>query len=141
VAEWIRKNSQKIKVSPTEVYEEFMLLRSVNPATKSKNRGERAAAEVLDRELEGRNFGAVLIFEDSAVRKTNFLVRLPDNVVVTSTSEYLCGLQSRNLIESAQTILDRAVDVRRNDILARHLTSTVNGEPNEDGAKRMRPRF
>lgn len=142
VAEWIRKYSpHKVKIAPTEVYEEFMLLRAINPATKSKNRGEQAAAEVLERELEGQNFGAVLIFEDSAVRKTNFLIRLPDNVVVTSTSEYLCGLESRNLIESAQLILDRAVDVRGNDILARHLTSTENSEPDKDWVKRMRPRF
>lgn len=142
VADWIRKHSpHKIAIAPTEVYEEFMLLRSVNPATKTKNRGEQAAAEVLAHALEGQDFGAVLIFEDSAVRKTNFLVRLPDNVVVASTSEYLFGLQSRNLIESAQFILDRAVDVRGNDILTRHLASTESDEPGNEWVKRMRSRI
>jgi len=141
VAEWIRNNDpQRLTVGPTEIYEEFMLLRSMNPATKTKNRGEQAAAEVLARELEGKDFGAVLLFEDSAVRKTNFLTRLPDCVVVTSTSEFLFGLEGRGLLHNAQSILDRAVDVRGNEILVRYLAGTENNEPVQDWALRMRPR-
>ena len=137
VAEWIRSNPHKITVAATEVYEEFMLLKSLNPATRTKNRGEQAASEVLGRELLEKDFGAVLVFEDSAVRKTNFLVRLPDNVVVTSTSEYLHGLESRHLIESAQLILDRAVDVRGKDILTRSLAGTED-ETDTNWSQRMR---
>jgi hypothetical protein len=141
VAEWIRHNDpHRLTVSPTEVYEEFMLLKSINPATKTKNRGEQAAAEVLGRALEGEDFGAVLLFEDSAVRKTNFLTRLPDCVVVTSTSAFLFGLESRSLIPDAQSILDRAVDVRGNEILVRHLAGTAGSEPEADWASRVRPR-
>lgn len=127
VAEWIRGNDpHRLTVGPTEVFEEFMLLKSINPATKTKNRGEQAAAEVLGRELEGQDFGAVLLFEDSAVRKTNFLTRLPDCVVVTSTSEFLFELESRGLLQSAQSILNQAVDVRGNEILVRYLEGTEN---------------
>lgn len=127
VAEWIRHNDpHKLSVDPTEVFEEFMLLKSMNPATKTKNRGEQAAAEVLDRELEGHDFGAILLFEDSAVRKTNFLTRLPNCVIVTSTSEFLFGLESRGLLQDPQAILDRAVDVRGNEILVRFLEGTEN---------------
>lgn len=140
-AEWIRLNDPlRLTVGPTEVFEEFMLLKSMNPATKTKNRGEQAAAEVLGRQLEGQDFGAVLLFEDSAVRKTNFLTRLPDCVVVTSTSEFLFGLESRGLIRDAQSILDQAVDVRGNEILVRYLKGTEDSEPVEDWAVRMRPR-
>ena len=141
VAAWIRGNNpHRLTVGPTEVFEEFMLLKSINPATKTKNRGEQAAAEVLGRELEGQDFGAVLLFEDSAVRKTNFLTRLPDCVVVTSTSEFLFGLESRGLLQSAQSILDQAVDVRGNEILVRYLEGTENSEPVQDWAVRMRPK-
>lgn len=142
VAEWIRLNDpRRLTVSPTEVFEEFMLLKSVNPATKTRNRGEQAAAEVLGRELEGKDFGAVLLFEDSAVRKTNFLIRLPDCVVVISTSEFLFGLERRGLIQDAQSILDQAVDVRGNEILVRYLDGTENSEPVKDWAIRLRPRL
>lgn len=141
VAEWIRLNDpHKLTVGPTEVFEEFMLLRSMNPATKTKNRGEQAAAEVLGRELDSQDFGAVLLFEDSAVRKSNFLTRLPDCVVVTSTSEFLFGLESRGLLQNAQSILDKAVDVRGNEILVRALAGTEGAEPVQDWAVRMQPR-
>ena len=141
VAEWIRLNDPlRLTVGPTEVFEEFMLLKSMNPATKTKNRGEQAAAEVLGRQLESQDFGAVLLFEDSAVRKTNFLTRLPDCVVVTSTSEFLFGLESRGLLQDAQSILDQAVNVRGNEILVRYLEGTDDGEPAEAWAVRMRPR-
>ena len=141
VAEWIRLNDPlRLTVGPTEVFEEFMLLKSVNPATKTKNRGEQAAAEILGRQLEGQDFGAVLLFEDSAVRRTNFLTRLPDCVVVASTSEFLFGLESRGLLQDAQSILDQAVNVRGNEILVRYLEETDDGEPVEDRAIRMRPR-
>lgn len=141
VAEWIRLNDpHKLTVGTTEVFEEFMLLRSINPATKTKNRGEQAAAEVLGRELDSQDFGAVLLFEDSAVRKSNFLTRLPDCVVVTSTSEFLFGLESRGLLQNAQSILDKAVDVRGNEILVRALAGTEGAEPVQDWAARMQPR-
>ena len=117
-----------------------MLLKSVNPATKTRNRGEQAAAEILGKELEGKGSGAILLFEDSAVRKTNFLTRLPDCVVVASTSEFLFGLESRGLIQNAQFILDQAVNVRGNEILIRYLAGTENSEPIQDWAARSRSR-
>ena len=141
VAEWIRLNApHRLTVMPTEVFEEFMLLKSVNPATKTRNRGEQAAAEILAKELERKDSGAILLFEDSAVRKTNFLTRLPDCVVVASTSEFLFGLESRGLIQNAQFILDQAVNIRGNEILLRYLAGTENSEPIQDWAARSRSR-
>jgi len=140
VADWIRANNpHRLSVAPTEVFEEFMLLKSINPATKTKNRGEQAAAEVLTKVLERQDFGAVLVFEDSAVRKTNFLLRLPDAVVVASTSEFLFGLESRGVIASAQAILDRAVDVRGNELLVRYVAGSDDSEPLQDWPQALRP--
>ena len=90
VAAWIRANEPlRVRIASTEVFEEFEVLRGVNPLTKAKGRG--AAAEVFERELEKADFNAILAFEDSMVRMQNFLVPLPDGVVVTSTSEFLDG--------------------------------------------------
>ena len=140
VAEWMRLNSpEKLTIGPTEVFEEYMLLRSINPNTKSKNRGEQATAEILSRELDQKESGAVLLFEDAAVRKVTYLTRLPDRVVVTSTSEFLFGLESRRLINDAQGILMRAVDVRGNEVLARYLDGSDGSEPVQDWADRMAP--
>lgn len=140
VADWIRANNpEKLTIGPTEVFEEYMLLKSINPATKTKNRGEQAAAEILGRELDQKDHGAVLLFEDAAVRKANYLTRLPDRVVVTSTSEFLFGLESRGLLHDAQGILMRAVDVSGNEVLARHLDGSDGSEPVQDWADRLAP--
>jgi hypothetical protein len=90
---------------------------------------------VLKRELEHQDHGAILVFEDSMVRKSNFLVRLPDEVVVTSTSEFLFALQTQGLLNDAAAVLARAVDVRGNEILNRHLAGT--SESLEDWPERM----
>jgi hypothetical protein len=140
VADWIRENDpHRVSVRTTEVFEEFIVLRSVNPATKTKDRGESAAAEVLGKELEAKDYGGILLFEDSAVRKPNFLRRLPDSVVVTSTSEFLYGLEDSGLLESAMDILTRAVTIRGNDVLTRYLQGSENSEPLDQWPDRMRP--
>jgi hypothetical protein len=69
-------------------------------------------------------------FEDSEVRKQNFLVRLPDDVLVVSTSEFLYGLESLRLLPDASELLRRATAIRGNEILNRSLggTSATEGE-------------
>lgn len=125
VADWIRANEPaRVRVASTEVFEEFEILRRVNSATKTNNRGEQAAAEVLTKELEQQDRGAILVFEDSMVRKNNFLIRLPDEVVVTSTAEFLLALEEHGYLVSASEVLARAVQVRGNEVLQRHLTGT-----------------
>lgn len=140
VADWIRANEPlRVRIASTEVFEEFEVLRSVNPLTKTKDRGEQAAAEVLARELENADFGAILVFEDSMVRKQNFLIRLPDDVAVTSTSEFLFGLQRHGKLDDAQAILDRAVDLRGNEILRRHLRFSGDETGDENWTERISP--
>lgn len=144
VARWIRAHDgQGVRVASTEVFEEFELLRGINPATKTRNRGELAAAEVLSNELAQQDFGGILIFEDSMIRKQNFLIRLPDEVIVASTSEFLYGLERQHQLASADLILARAVDVRGNEILRRHRSAAggdQDADPDDDWAARMAPR-
>lgn len=139
VAEWIRSNEgPALRVGSTEVFEEYQTLLAVRPSTRTSNRGEQAAAEVLGHALQTKEHGAVLLFEDSGVRKQNFLVRLPDNVIVTSTSEFLFGLESVKLIHSASEILKRATTLRGNEILERHLGGTAP-EQAQNWPSRLRP--
>ena len=110
---------REVFVGSTETFNEFTILHEINPAVKTKNRGEQAAAEILERELENGVDAAIFLFEDSDIKKANFLVRLPDNVLVMSTSTFLDGLQQRNLIDSANEILQKAVTIRGDAILNR----------------------
>jgi predicted nucleic acid-binding protein len=126
VMEWIRANeSDKLSVGSTTEYEEFLILQKTNPAVRIRNRGELAAAEILSHELEHKIDAAILLFEDSDIRKPNFLIRLPDNVLVMSTFEFLSGLESAKLIKSAQAILAKAVSVRGNEVLSKYIDTTA----------------
>lgn len=108
---WLAANRGIVEIGATEEFAEFSELLALNPALRSRNRGEMAAAEVLANELNGIDAG-LLLFEDTDIRKANFLVRLPDNVLVLSTSTFLHGLERRKLIVDADAILDRATAVR-----------------------------
>ena len=139
VADWIRRHEgQGLRVASTEVFEEYQLLLAANPATRTKDRGEQAAAEVLGRELKDTQSGAILLFEDSGVRKQNFLIRLPDEVVVVSTSEFLFGLQSAKLLTSAADVLARATTLRGNQVLERHVGGTASA-PSKSWPARLKP--
>jgi hypothetical protein len=121
-ADWMRLHEGAgVRVASTEVFEEYQLLLAARPATRTNNRGEQAAAEVLAKELANKDHGAILLFEDSGVRKQNFLV--------TSTSEFLFGLEAMKLLPSAMEILRRATTLRGNEILERHLSGTVAKAP------------
>ena len=117
---WVSSHQfREVFVGSTETFNEFTILHEINPSVKTKNRGEQAAAEILERELENGVDAAIFLFEDSDIKKANFLVRLPDNVLVMSTSAFLDGLQQRNLIDSADEILQKAVTIRGDAILNR----------------------
>lgn len=120
IAKWIRLNEgDSVRIVSTEVYEEYLILMGVNPATRTRNRGEMAAAEVLAKVVDSGDVYAVLLFEDSAVAKQNFLVRLPQNVLILSTSSFLDGLQRAGKILSADEILAAAVRLRGAEVVNR----------------------
>lgn len=58
------------------------------------------------------------------MRKSNFLVRIPDNVIVMSTSRFLRDLEQHKLISSASEILSRAVAVRAKAVLKEPVRAT-----------------
>lgn len=123
--DWIRLHDTKdVFIGSTEVYEEFSILSQVNPHTKSKSRGEFSAAEILTREIEAGVEAAILLFEDSDLKKPSFALRMPPYVLMASTSEFLDGLQRKGLIKSANDILSRAVHIRGSEILRRESIQT-----------------
>lgn len=132
VADWIRKNEgRSLRVASTEVFEEYQVLASAKPGIRTSGRGEQAAAEVLTKELAGKDYGAILLFEDSDVRKQNFLVRLPDEVLVISTSELLFRLEIVGMVSDAAAVLARATPIRGDGILKRQLGGTTTGSIEE----------
>jgi len=117
---WIKLHQfNEVFIGSTEVFSEYIMLQKIDPSVKSSNRGEQAAAEILKSEIDNKTEAAILLFEDSDIKKANFLVRLPSNVLIMSTSTFLEGLQQRKLIVSADKVLQRAVKIRGEGILKR----------------------
>lgn len=139
--DWIRRHTGAgVRVDSTETFEEFMLLSQVDPSARIRNRGEQAAAEILSHELAQGQTGALLLFEDSDIRKTSFLVRLPDQVLVLSTSAFLTGLQTAGLLPDAQAILSRAVSVLGTRMTENVAHQTGDGpDRREDWVRHRRP--
>lgn len=141
VADWLRKNEPaSVRVASTEEYEEYCTLLAMKPESKLRNRGERAAGEVLNKELARGVSGAILIYEDSAVRRGNFLDRLPDNVLILSTSSFLDGLQKAGLISNAEAILEAAVKIRPKWIRERDVRITGAPKDSIDWSSQFGPK-
>ena len=132
VADWIRlHDGNDLSVASTEVFEEFQIILSVRPDAKTKGRGEASASEVLQREMSRGAAGAILLYEDSDVVKENFLVRLPDNVLILSTAEFLHGLHGIGKSRDPDEILDRVTSVRGERINERSARGTASAAARE----------
>jgi hypothetical protein len=115
VVRWIQAHEDQVQIAATEVYAEYEALRVINPNTRFQDRGERAALEVLsyktaaDPELQ-----ALLLFEDSDIRRRSFVRLLPERVTAISTGDFLHELEAAGRIQSADHILDEAAARGRN---------------------------
>ena len=115
VVEWARRHRGQVEIAPTTTFAEFQTLRAVDPTTRSRGRGEQAALEVLNAELDRiSDLEAVLVFEDNDVRTRRFVRALPERVTALSTGDLLHELEASGRIQSSDHILDRAAENERN---------------------------
>ena len=115
VVEWARRHPGQVEIVPTTTFAEFQTLRAADPATRSRGRGEQAALEVLNTEIDRTpDLEAVLVFEDNDVRTRRFVRALPERVTALSTGDLLHELEAAGRIQSSDHILDRAAEKERN---------------------------
>jgi hypothetical protein len=115
VVQWARRHHGQVEIVPTSVFAEFQALRAVNPRTRSRGRGEQAALEVLNAAVaDDADLEAVLVFEDTDVRKRRFVRALPERVMALSTGDLLRELEAAGRIQSADHVLDVAAQKERN---------------------------
>ncbi len=115
VVEWSRRHPGQVQIAPTTIFAEFQTLRAADSGTRSRGRGEQAALEVLNAELDRvSDLEAVLVFEDNAIGARRFVRALPERVIVLSTGDLLHELEAAGQIQSSDHILDRAAKNERN---------------------------
>jgi hypothetical protein len=121
---WLSAQQDRVFIARTEEYYEFKTIREVYPHIKIGHREERAAGEVMKKELERSPPGDVgkiiLLFDESDIKKPpNYIRPLPENVCCMSASMLLDSAKARTealmkfskgLLTKEQTI--NAVGVR-----------------------------
>jgi hypothetical protein len=115
IVQWARRHHGQVEIAPTTVFAEYQTLRAANPRTRSRGRGEQAALEVLNAAIaEDTELEAVLLFEDTDIRKRHFVRGLPERVMALSTGDLLRELEAAGRIQSADHVLDLAAERERN---------------------------
>jgi len=118
---WLSAQQNSVFIAKTEPYYEFKIIREVNPDTKIGFREEKAAGEVMNKELERAPLGKIiLLLDESDIKKPpNYIRPFPENVRCMSVSMLLDAAKarteallkfSRGLLTKEQTI--DAVGVR-----------------------------
>ncbi|SNT28500.1 hypothetical protein SAMN06265795_1229 [Noviherbaspirillum humi] len=124
--EWIRANeSGQVFVRATEEFEEYAVLRT-RAMKPDNNRCELAAWEVIGRELQrdaeaatvepagcATTAGALIVLCDDTPALPALLARLPESVLVFSTSGYLEKLRSRQVKPMVDALLQRLMNLGR----------------------------
>jgi hypothetical protein len=112
LVDWMQAHTEHVRIEPTQVFAEFQILRSVDPATRSRGRCEQAAPEVVETVLTRHPEAAVLLlFEDSDVMRQRFI--LPPDVHPITTADLLAALHTAGLIASGDAILQGSVAAGR----------------------------
>lgn len=110
VVQWVKANRVLVRLEPTEVFAEYQALLTLNPKTSSRDRGERAATEVLtDAIIADPHMQALLLYEDSDIMRRRFADLLPERVMPISTGGFLRTLEEAGRIQSADRVLDEAM--------------------------------
>ena len=110
IVDWVRRARPLVTIEPTDVYAEYLTLLEIDPRTKTRDRGERSAGEVLGDVIASDEISsAILLFEDSDVNRRGFINTLPERVIPLSTGGYLRLLEELGRIQSMDVILDQAM--------------------------------
>lgn len=106
---WAKQNHGLVRIEPTQVFAEYQTLLRIDPATPSRGRGERSAAEVLEDAIANDpDLVAFLLYEDSDINRRRFVDLLPERVLPIATGVYLHELEVAGKIQSADHVLDEA---------------------------------
>jgi hypothetical protein len=94
---WLSAQQDSVFIAKTEQYYEFKIIRGVNPDTKIGYREERAAGEVMKKELERSPPGKIiLLLDESDFKKPpNYIRPLPDKVRCISASLLVDAAKAR----------------------------------------------
>jgi hypothetical protein len=113
ILDWYRAHTDQIRVEPTDIFREEMLLREALPGRKpARDLGERAALEVIRSYPLAEDARTLLLSDDRDAER--MLVFEPDRTILLTTWDYLRQLEDAQRIQSAAAVMDAVREAGRN---------------------------
>ncbi len=113
ILEWYRAHLGQVRVEPTDIFREEMILREALPGRKAaRDIGERAAIEIVRKYPLPENGRALLLSDDQDTQR--LLVFEPENTVLLTTWDYLRQLEVAQRIQSADAVMEAVRKAGRN---------------------------
>jgi len=105
ILDWYRAHSGLVRVEPTDVFRDEILLRELNPARKpARDIGEKAAIEVVRSLSLSDDLRALLLSDDRDAER--LLVFEPETAILLTTWDYLRLLEEAQRIQSADAVIE-----------------------------------
>lgn len=139
ILDWAQRHSDRVEFAPTQAYRLFDAARQSDPGVRQANLGEQAAIEVIEQpsRLTGGERGILLCEESAILRRV--VVRDRDRVVAISTTDFLRLLEQEQRIQSADSVLERAIAAGRRPSAVEHLKDQGAALRNAVAALMRRP--
>ena len=104
ILEWYRAHTEQVRVEPTSVFGEEMVLREMMPGRRpARDLGERAAIEIIRSYPLANDARALLLSDDRDVER--LLVFEPEKAILLTTWDYLRQLEEAQRIQSADAVM------------------------------------
>ena len=113
ILDWYRAHTDQVRVEPTEIFRDEMVLRETTPGRKpARDVGERAAIEIIRNYPLAADARALLLSDDSDAER--FLVFEPEKTILLTTWDYLRQLEQAQRIQSADAVIETVRRAGRN---------------------------
>lgn len=106
ILDWYRRHVDDVRIEPTRIFQDEMLLREQAGRKPMRDLGERAAIEVVRSFPMPADARALLLSDDRDVER--LVVIDPERLILLSTWDYLRQLEDAQRIQSADAVWEAA---------------------------------
>jgi hypothetical protein len=111
ILDWYRAHMEAVRIEPTEIFQNEMMLREIAGRRPSRDLGERAALEVIRSLPMAETERALLLSDDRDAERLAIVD--PAKLVLLTTWDYLRQLEAAGRIQSADLVIEAVREAGR----------------------------
>ncbi len=112
ILDWYHEHRDKVRVEPTEAFQDALTLAALRGGRLARNTGEKAAVEVVRKYPLLPAERALLLTDDKDVERIT--IGNPAQLILMTTWDYLCQLEEAERIPSAAAVFELVYKAGRN---------------------------